>query len=286
MITGFNTDVEQDGVIYHVQTEDKGLNSPLILSLVYTGGTILASKRVPYDDLIAEGFDERILAERLNRQHKLICAAIRTGRIEDLKRMSEREATARAASRPATAAKKAATGAKKTKKAPTKSNVETSTAAPHSPAPREFAPANSTPVASGVSDSPPLSNTTPSVLNAPPPATPEPLADSARDKIAATGALHLSLLDEQKFHGGDEITLRIHVGRGADGSEVVSFADVSVKILGSTFRPLLFSTKTDAEGFAIIDADLPHFTTGRAAILVHATSNGDAAELRRIIQQG
>ena len=83
MITGFNTDIERDGVTYHVQTEDKGLDSPLLLSLVYSGGAILASKRSRYDDLIASGFDEKILAERLQRQHKLICAAIRAGRIEN-----------------------------------------------------------------------------------------------------------------------------------------------------------------------------------------------------------
>ena len=53
MITGFNTDVEHEGVVYHVQTEDKGLKSPLLLSLVYVGGTILASKRTPYDDLVS-----------------------------------------------------------------------------------------------------------------------------------------------------------------------------------------------------------------------------------------
>ena len=86
MITGFNTDIEHDGVIYHVQTEDKGLDSPIILSLVYAGGTILASKRSPYEDLIAEGFSDEVLAERLKRQHRLICAAIHSGRIDDLKR--------------------------------------------------------------------------------------------------------------------------------------------------------------------------------------------------------
>lgn len=77
--------------MYHVQTEDKGLQTPIILSLVYTGGAILASKRSPYDDLIARGFDEEVLAQRLSRQHKLICAAVHAGRIEDLKRMGERE---------------------------------------------------------------------------------------------------------------------------------------------------------------------------------------------------
>src|ERR1043165_2549163 len=94
VITGYNTDVEYDGVVYHVQTEDKGLQTPIILSLVYIGGAILASKRAPYDDLIARGFDEQILVERLQRQHKLICAAVHAGRIEDLKRMGERDAAA------------------------------------------------------------------------------------------------------------------------------------------------------------------------------------------------
>ena len=90
VITGFNTDIEHDGVVYHVQTEDKGLDSPIILSLVYVGGTILASKRSPYEDLIAEGFSDEALAERLKRQHRLICAAINSGRIDDLKKMSGR----------------------------------------------------------------------------------------------------------------------------------------------------------------------------------------------------
>ena len=90
VITGYNTDVEHDGVVYHVQTEDKGLQTPLILSLVYTGGAILASKRAPYDDLIASGL-KRTLAERLERQHKLICAAVHAGRIEELKRMGDRD---------------------------------------------------------------------------------------------------------------------------------------------------------------------------------------------------
>ena len=97
MITGFNTDIEFEGTVYHVQTEDKGVESPLILTLVYSGGAILASKRELYDDLIEQGFDELVLAERLGRQHKLICAAINAGRIQELKEMSRRDAEARAA---------------------------------------------------------------------------------------------------------------------------------------------------------------------------------------------
>jgi len=92
VITGYNTDVECAGVTYHVQTEDKGLETPVILSLVYSGGAILASKRSPYDDLVASGFDENELADRLQRQHKLICAAVHAGRIEELRKLAAKEA--------------------------------------------------------------------------------------------------------------------------------------------------------------------------------------------------
>jgi hypothetical protein len=101
VITGYNTDVEFEGVTYHVQTEDKGLAKPIILSLVYNRGTILASKRLPYDDLLEGDFDEVVLEVRLQRQHKLICAAIQAGRIEDLRRMTLRDSVAAAdASKP------------------------------------------------------------------------------------------------------------------------------------------------------------------------------------------
>src|SRR2546430_2858806 len=74
----------------------------MILTLLYVGGAILASKRTPYDDLVASGFNEDDLRKRLQRQHKLICAAVHAGRIEDLKRMGERDAASTAAVREGT----------------------------------------------------------------------------------------------------------------------------------------------------------------------------------------
>ena len=65
MISGFNTDIEFDGVVYHVQTEDKGLSAKLIVSLVYDRGTILASKRVSYEELLMLTFrDGKVVAQR------------------------------------------------------------------------------------------------------------------------------------------------------------------------------------------------------------------------------
>lgn len=300
MITGFNTDVEYEGTVYHVQTEDKGLDSPLILSLVYVGGAILASKRSRYDDLIAKGFEEKELAERLNRQHKLICAAIRSGRIEDLKRMSQREGSAAAAA-----------------PAPAASPVNVSPQ-PAKPAPVEEAdPLEIPPVQPAVKAPPKESKAEKKERAAPvapptPPAPPPPpqpevkvkkvaqktsvrqnvrailqdvVADFARAEAASEAGLHLSLMDEKEFRGGTTVVLNIRVGRGSNGKEAISGADVTVKVLGSTFRPLIFPTQTGPDGIAQVRAVLPHFKTGRAALLVRAIADGYEAELRRIIHQ-
>src|SRR4026208_2429296 len=52
VITGFNTDVKYKGVVYHVQIEDKGTANPLIETLIYKGGEILGSRRLPYADVV------------------------------------------------------------------------------------------------------------------------------------------------------------------------------------------------------------------------------------------
>src|SRR5258708_15563281 len=88
--------------MYHVQTEDKGLPSRLIVSLVYDGGTILASKRDGYDDLSNGNFDEKKLADRVGRQHKLICAAVKAGRIDELKEMTAKSSAAATKRKPKT----------------------------------------------------------------------------------------------------------------------------------------------------------------------------------------
>ncbi len=69
MITGFNTDVKVRGLTYHVQTEDKGTTNPLIETLVYRGGEILASRRLPYGDLVKDR-DEPTITKLMEDQHK------------------------------------------------------------------------------------------------------------------------------------------------------------------------------------------------------------------------
>src|SRR5215213_6318418 len=91
MITGFNTDVPYDGRVYHVQTEDRGQDNPVLESLVYIGGTIIAKKSTPYRDQLSEGASEVMIASLLKRQHQVIIAAIKAGRVDELIKYSSRE---------------------------------------------------------------------------------------------------------------------------------------------------------------------------------------------------
>jgi hypothetical protein len=80
MITGYNTDVEYEGRIYHVQTEDKGVGNPHIESLVYVGGEIVGSHRSSYQDLVSGGPDLKTLTARLEAQHQRMVLNVRQGR--------------------------------------------------------------------------------------------------------------------------------------------------------------------------------------------------------------
>jgi hypothetical protein len=84
VLTGYNTDIEYSGTVYHVQTEDKGQGNPLVESLVYTAGEILYTRRTPYHDLVAEEVDKGALATLMERQHRTIVQAVQTGGVDRL----------------------------------------------------------------------------------------------------------------------------------------------------------------------------------------------------------
>jgi len=280
VITGFNTDIEHDGVIYHVQTEDKGIDSPVILSLVYTGGTILASKRSPYEDLIAEGFSDEALAERLKRQHRLICAAIHSGRINDLKKMSGR-------AKQAPAAKERDEFVLEEEE---KTSVETSPAATveepfeieYWPVSQEWTPP---PPAPPVDETAPVEEEEQPVEAAP---NFEVVADdevqTEAEEVVPEDGLVIVLLDDEEFYSGQRYTLRVLISSRIGGNEQpLGNTAISVKVLGTTFRPLIYSLKTESDGVATVSTEIPQFTSGRAAVLVRAVAKDQAAELRRII---
>ena len=281
MITGFNTDIEHDGVIYHVQTEDKGVDTPIILSLVYAGGTILASKRSPYGDLIAEGFSDEVLAERLKRQHKLICAAIHSGRINDLKRMGGRQKESPAVEKVEEASQEL--------EASTPAPVEEPFEIEYWPMTQEWAPPPPAPPPEEtvIEDEAPEQQfefvEPGSNLEAPSVEEPAP-AEELVGEVLLDDGLIITMLDDDEFYSGQRYTLRVLISNRVSGDEKpLSNVVVSVKILGTTFRPLIYSLKTESDGVASVATEIPQFTSGRAAVLVRAVTKDQAAELRRII---
>jgi hypothetical protein len=80
VITGFNTDVKFRGLVYHVQTEDKGKDNPLIETLIYKGGEILASRRLPYAELVRDGEGEAAVGRLMEEQHKAMILEVKRGK--------------------------------------------------------------------------------------------------------------------------------------------------------------------------------------------------------------
>ncbi len=103
MRTGFNTDIDFEGVTYHVQTEDRRGANPLIESLVYVKGEILAARRTAYRNLIEAGAESQAVQALMERQHFVIVEAIRRGRIHLLtepETSDESDTTANRSQRP------------------------------------------------------------------------------------------------------------------------------------------------------------------------------------------
>jgi hypothetical protein len=290
VITGFNTDVEFGGVTYHIQTEDKGLETPIILSLVYDRGTILAAKRAPYDDLIEAGLDEKLLAERLRKQHKTICAAIKKGRIDELKDLSGKRKRGKTTKKFEAAARvlEAADIAVADAIDPDPIVVEPEAFQPFADDPfDELAapiPMPKSPVA--FRNEPVIENAT--VVDVPEPLPFEAVrivSDLAGTDRPQTNKLSLEFIGEDVFYGGKKCYITVMVCRGSS-RRVVEDAEVMVKVLGSSFRPLIFHSRTDRNGISTVALQLPSFNSGRASILVRAINQGEEVEARRAIHHG
>ena len=106
----------------------------------------------------------------------------------------------------------------------------------------------------------------------------------SKEHSGSAEGLQIRILDEQDFQAGDSLSLRVMVGFRSGGKEKPKAGvPVSVKVLGTTFRPQIYSVKTQRDGVAIFPVQIPAFASGRAAILVRAAVGSDAVELRRVV---
>ena len=294
MITGFNTDVRHEGHVYHVQTEDGGKDNPILESLVYIGGTVVAKKLTPYPEPLKEGASQDKLASLLKRQHQVIIAAIKAGRIEELirhsvKQLAKKEAQQKQATERLTSPPPA-------QPVDTIDRINVPARQHAIPSPKrgnasDVAPPVSS-AASGSSKPVRPSGRSASGVNVVPPAsssrgdTAGLNLDQVLEDYAKRGAgqarLDVRVLTPGVFTAGSGIALRVQVTHDAKPD---FDATVTVKIIGTAFKPQVFIGRVGGDGVASFNLTLPAFTTGTAAIVIEAQSGIGRGELKNLIRR-
>lgn len=82
MIVGFNHNVTYRGVCFHVQTEDSGIKSPHLITLLYHGGTIISSHKTSYADILNVDNLETVVEELAKDQHKGMLRKLKNGEFD------------------------------------------------------------------------------------------------------------------------------------------------------------------------------------------------------------
>jgi hypothetical protein len=80
MLVGYNTNISYKDNVYHIQTEDSGQGNPVIVTLLYSKGAILASKKTSYEQIVtAPDFQEKV-RKLMKAQHKFMIKELLSGK--------------------------------------------------------------------------------------------------------------------------------------------------------------------------------------------------------------
>jgi hypothetical protein len=252
MITGYNNDIRHKEVVFHVQTEDKGLANPCIESLDYVGGQVLASKRANFADLLAEGKEEKDIVALMDHQHRTMIAAIRHGKLD--------------------AKLQALLSGKQTSQL----DVPMTRQAPPAaiPAPEVSRPAPPPPP-------PPTPAARPAV----------PARERTLDQVileyltneADQEQLVLLLEEESNLALGCQAQLVLRTRSSKSGMPVAG-AQVSVKMISTVSDPkVLAASRTDDQGLATLGFEIPAIGRGTAALIITAVGSIGRAELKHLL---
>lgn len=79
MIPGYNHNVKYKDRIYHVQTEDSGLESPHIITHLFFGGNIIVSRKISYGDRLQQANLTEAITQLMQEQHKTVLKGLIKG---------------------------------------------------------------------------------------------------------------------------------------------------------------------------------------------------------------
>jgi len=79
MLSGFNTNFRHRGVLFHVQTEDSGIENPHVITHLFHGGNILASQKREYADKVGSDDLESSVRTLMEEQHRSMLRQLSSG---------------------------------------------------------------------------------------------------------------------------------------------------------------------------------------------------------------
>jgi hypothetical protein len=82
MLLGFNHNIGYKGDIYHVQTEDSGIQSPRIVTLLYKAGAIICSMKIDYADILNNENRDEVVEDLMKEQHKQMMRRLKSGEFD------------------------------------------------------------------------------------------------------------------------------------------------------------------------------------------------------------
>lgn len=278
MITGYNTDVRHNEVVFHVQTEDKGLANPFIESLVYVGGQVLARKSASYAELLSSGKDEKDIVTLMDHQHRTMIAAIRHGKLDS--RLADLLAGRQTGAHP---------------KHP---------AAMPTPMPSMMPSGTSPGLPPETSPGMPLPPPPAPITVAPPAPEPEefrsalpplPPRSAARERTldqvileyltneADQEQLVLMIEEESNLSFGQQAALVLRASSSKSGAPVLG-TQVSVRMISTVNEPrVLASGRADDQGQVSLAFEIPQVGRGTAALIISAVSSIGRAELKHLL---
>jgi hypothetical protein len=298
MNTGYNTDVRHGEVVFHVQTEDKGLGNPYIESLVYVGGQVLASKRASYAELIAEGKEDKDIVALMDHQHRTMIAAIRHGKLDG--KLATLVAGRQTGQMPVIKP----TGQMPViprADGPSTSRMPVLPVSPPAPAPAPPpVPIDSgeTVARGGVSSETvsrpaaaaaltPDTPMEPFAARPARPAAPERTLDQVILEYLTSEAdqeqLVLLLEEERDLALGRRATLVLRASSSKSG-QAIAGTQVSVRMISTVTEPrVLANGRTDDQGVLSLGFDIPEVGRGTSALIINAVSHIGRAELKHLL---
>lgn len=83
MLPGFNNNVKHNNVVFHIQTEDGGINNPVIVTHVFVSGNIVDTKRTSYKDILSFEKLEEVVKDLMKEQHREMIKNVMEGKYDE-----------------------------------------------------------------------------------------------------------------------------------------------------------------------------------------------------------